>query len=32
MVESTTERVLRLLMLLQARAVWTGPELAERLG
>ena len=27
----TTERVLRLLSLLQARAVWTGPELAERL-
>ncbi|WP_148574618.1 helix-turn-helix transcriptional regulator [Nocardioides caldifontis] len=32
MTESTTERVLRLLTLLQARAVWTGPELAERLG
>ena len=28
----TTERVLRLLSLLQSRAVWTGPELAERLG
>ena len=28
----TTERVLRLLSLLQARAVWTGPELAEKLG
>lgn len=28
----TTERVLRLLGLLQQRAVWTGPELAERLG
>jgi predicted DNA-binding transcriptional regulator YafY len=27
----TTERVLRLLMLLQMREVWTGPELAERL-
>jgi len=30
--ESTTERVLRLLALLQSRPVWTGPELAERLG
>jgi predicted DNA-binding transcriptional regulator YafY len=28
----TTERVLRLLSLLQQRPVWTGPELAERLG
>ena len=28
----TTERVLRLLGLLQQRAVWTGPELADRLG
>lgn len=28
----TTERVLRLLALLQSRPVWTGPELAERLG
>lgn len=28
----TTERVLRLLGLLQQRAVYTGPELAERLG
>ncbi|MDA0563405.1 WYL domain-containing protein [Streptomonospora sp. S1-112] len=28
----TTERVLRLLGLLQARRVWSGPELAERLG
>jgi predicted DNA-binding transcriptional regulator YafY len=28
----TTERVLRLLGLLQQRPVWTGPELAERLG
>lgn len=28
----TTERVLRLLALLQQRPVWTGPELAERLG
>lgn len=28
----TTERVLRLLSLLQRRPVWTGPELAERLG
>ena len=28
----TTERVLRLLTLLQSRAVWTGAELAERLG
>jgi predicted DNA-binding transcriptional regulator YafY len=27
-----TERVLRLLGLLQQRPVWTGPELAERLG
>jgi len=27
----TTARVLRLLGLLQARPVWTGPELAERL-
>jgi predicted DNA-binding transcriptional regulator YafY len=30
-VVDTTERVLRLLGLLQERAVWTGPELAERL-
>ncbi|MEJ3652470.1 YafY family protein [Actinomycetes bacterium KLBMP 9759] len=29
---STTERVLTLLGLLQQRQVWTGPELAERLG
>ena len=28
----TTARVLRLLGLLQGRAMWTGPELAERLG
>lgn len=28
----TTERVLHLLGLLQQRAVWTGPDLAERLG
>ncbi|MFF2084468.1 helix-turn-helix transcriptional regulator [Nocardia sp. NPDC058176] len=28
----TTERVLTLLGLLQQRAVWTGPELADRLG
>ncbi len=28
----TTERVLRLLMLLQSRPVWTGTQLAERLG
>ena len=28
----TTERVLRLLGLLQQRPVWTGPELAEQLG
>ena len=28
----TTERVLRLLGLLQQRPVWTGPELASRLG
>ena len=28
----TTERVLRLLALLQQRPVWTGPELADRLG
>jgi predicted DNA-binding transcriptional regulator YafY len=28
----TTQRVLRLLGLLQQRPVWTGPELAERLG
>lgn len=28
----TTERVLTLLSLLQQRPVWTGPELAERLG
>src|SRR4051794_41944921 len=28
----TTERVLSLLGLLQQRPVWTGPELAERLG
>jgi len=31
-VSETTERVLRLLTLLQSRAVWTGTELAERLG
>jgi hypothetical protein len=31
-VAETTERVLRLLTLLQSRAVWTGTELAERLG
>jgi predicted DNA-binding transcriptional regulator YafY len=30
--EGTTERVLSLLGLLQQRPVWTGPELAERLG
>ncbi|TXK35543.1 YafY family protein [Nonomuraea sp. C10] len=29
---STTERVLALLGLLQQRRVWTGPELADRLG
>src|SRR5215213_11174083 len=28
----TTERVLRLLGLLQQRPVWSGPELADRLG
>jgi predicted DNA-binding transcriptional regulator YafY len=28
----TTQRVLRLLALLQQRPVWTGPELADRLG
>lgn len=28
----TTARVLQLLGLLQSRAIWTGPELAERLG
>ncbi len=28
----TTQRVLRLLTLLQSRPVWTGDELAERLG
>lgn len=28
----TTARILRLLGLLQSRPVWTGPELAERLG
>lgn len=28
----TTRRALRLLALLQARTVWTGPELAEQLG
>lgn len=28
----TTQRVLRLLDLLQSRSVWTGPELAARLG
>lgn len=28
----TTERVLRLLALLQQRPVWSGPELADRLG
>jgi predicted DNA-binding transcriptional regulator YafY len=32
MVADTTERVLQLLGLLQQRPVWTGPELAERLG
>jgi predicted DNA-binding transcriptional regulator YafY len=31
-VSQTTARSLRLLGLLQARAVWSGPELAERLG
>jgi predicted DNA-binding transcriptional regulator YafY len=31
-VRVSTERVLRLLGLLQQRPVWTGPELAERLG
>jgi len=31
-VSDTTERVLRLLSLLQSRATWTGTELAERLG
>ena len=30
--EGTTERLLHLLGLLQQRPVWTGPELAERLG
>ncbi len=30
--QGTTQRVLRLLSLLQSRPVWTGPELAERLG
>ena len=30
--QGTTERVLTLLGLLQQRQVWTGPELAERLG
>lgn len=29
---ATTQRVLRLLSLLQSRPVWTGPELAEKLG
>ncbi|MER7251757.1 YafY family protein [Kribbella sp. NPDC000426] len=29
---NTSARLLRLLSLLQARALWTGPELAERLG
>lgn len=28
----TTERVLTLLGLLQQRRVWTGPDLADRLG
>ncbi|HET7387147.1 MAG TPA: YafY family protein [Nocardioidaceae bacterium] len=32
MAGDTTARVLHLLGLLQSRAVWTGPELAERLG
>jgi predicted DNA-binding transcriptional regulator YafY len=32
MTEGTTERVLRLLTLLQRRPVWTGPELAAELG
>lgn len=32
MSDGTTARVLRLLSLLQQRPVWTGPELAERLG
>ncbi|MDQ4053827.1 MAG: YafY family transcriptional regulator [Actinomycetota bacterium] len=32
MSEGTTERVLRLLTLLQRRPVWTGPELAAELG
>src|SRR5690242_328700 len=31
-VADTTQRVLTLLGLLQQRPVWTGPELAERLG
>ncbi len=31
-VEATTERVLRMLALLQQRKVWTSPELADRLG
>src|SRR5690349_23711084 len=29
---NTSARLLRLLSLLQARALWSGPELAERLG
>ncbi|MDT9593493.1 WYL domain-containing protein [Nocardioides zeae] len=32
MADGTTERVLRLLGLLQERRTWTGPELADRLG
>ena len=32
MADGTTERVLRLLALLQRRPVWTGPELATELG
>ncbi len=32
MTEGTTERVLRLLTLLQRRPVWTGPQLAAELG
>jgi predicted DNA-binding transcriptional regulator YafY len=32
MTDGTTERVLRLLTLLQRRPVWTGPELAAELG
>ncbi|MGI8523421.1 MAG: helix-turn-helix transcriptional regulator [Nocardioides sp.] len=32
MADATTQRVLNLLSLLQSRPVWTGPELAGRLG